>query len=64
MGETLYQILLNFWGFFFGGTDYATTITPNLMNIIELLGVVSTIAIVMQFIVKPLLGFLPWNKKN
>ena len=62
--EYLYQILMNFWGFFFGGADYATTVTPNVLNIIEFLGMVTTIAVVMQVIVKPLFGFLPWNKKN
>lgn len=62
--EYLYQILMNFWGFFFGGADYATTVTPNVLNIIEFLGMVTTIAVVMQIIVKPLFGFLPWNKKN
>lgn len=62
--EYLYQILMNFWGFFFGGADYATTVTPNVLNIIEFLGMVTTIAVVMQVIVKPLFGFLPWNKQK
>lgn len=62
--EYLYQILMNFWGFFFGGADYATTVTPNVLNCIEFLAMVTTIAVVMQIIVKPLFGFLPWNKKN
>lgn len=62
--EYLYQILMNFWGFFFGGADYATTVTPNVLNIIEFLGMVTTIAVVMQIIVKPLFGFLPWNKQK
>lgn len=55
--EYLYQVITDFWGFWFGGTDYATTVTPNLMNVIELLSVVTTIALVVQLIVKPLFGF-------
>lgn len=62
--EYLYQILMKFWGFFFGGPGYATTVTPNVLNCIEFLAMVTTIAVVMQFIMKPLFGFLPWNKKN
>ncbi len=64
MGEYLYQVILDFWGFFFGGTDYATTVTPSLLNTIELCAVVTTIALVVQLIVKPLFGLLPWNKSN
>ena len=55
---------MDFWGFFFGGTDYATTVTPNLLNVIELLSVVTTIALVVQLIVKPLFGLMPWNKRD
>ena len=62
--QYLYQILLDFWGFFFGGTEYATQITPNLLNCVEFLALVSTIAVVIQLIIKPLFGFLPWNKKQ
>ena len=64
MGEYLYQVIMDFWGFFFGGTDYASTLTPNLLNVIELLSVVTTIALVVQLIVRPLFGLLPWNKKS
>ena len=52
-----------FWGFFFGGADYATTLGENLLNIIELLSVVTTIALVTNLIIKPLFGLLPYNKK-
>lgn len=62
--QYLYQVLYNFWGFFFGGAEFATTITPNLLNIVEFLGVVSTIAVVMQIIVRPLFGLLPWSKRQ
>ena len=62
--EYLYQILLDFWGFWFGGADYAATVSPNVLNIIELLGIATTIAVVMQIIVKPLFGLLPWNKQK
>ena len=62
--EYLYQILLDFWGFWFGGGDYAATVSPNVLNIIELLGIATTIAVVMQIIVKPLFGLLPWNKQK
>ena len=55
---------MNFWGFFFGGTEYATTVTPNVLNCIEFLAMITTIACVMQFIVKPLFGILPWNKSK
>ena len=61
MGEYLYQVIMNFWGFFFGGADYAATVTPNLLNTIELLSVVTTVALVVQLIVKPLFGLMPWN---
>ena len=62
--QYLYEVIMNFWGFFFGGVDYATTLTPNLLNIIEFLAAVSTIAVVMELIVKPLFGLLPWRKKQ
>ena len=62
--QYLYEVIMNFWGFFFGGADYATTLTPNLLNIIEFLAAVSTIAVVMELIVKPLFGLLPWRKKQ
>ena len=62
--EYLYQIIMDFWGFFFGGTEYAATVTPNVLNCIEFLAMVTTIAVVMQVIVKPLFGFLPWNKQK
>ena len=62
--QYLYQVLMDFWGFWFGGADYAATMSPNLLNIIELLSVASTIALVMQLIVKPLFGILPWNRKD
>lgn len=62
MGEYLYQVIQKFWGFFFGGVDYATTLGENLLNIIELLSVVTTIALVTNLIIKPLFGLLPFNK--
>lgn len=62
--EYLFQIVKDFWGFWFGGQEYAATISENMLNIVELLAVVTTIAIVMQFIVKPLFGILPWNKRD
>lgn len=62
--QYLYEVIMNFWGFFFGGAEYATTVSPNVLNIIEFLGMVTTIAVVMQIIVKPLFGLLPWNKQK
>ena len=62
--QYLYEVIKNFWGFFFGGTNYLTTVTPNLLNVIELLSVVTTVALVVQLIVKPLFGLMPWNKNN
>ena len=62
--QYLYEVIKNFWGFFFGGTDYLTTVTPNLLNVIEFLSVVTTVALVVQLIVKPLFGLMPWNKNN
>ena len=62
MGEYLYQVIQKFWGFFFGGVDYSTTLGENLLNIIELLSVVTTIALVTNLIIKPLFGLLPFNK--
>ena len=60
----LYEIIMDFWGFFFGGAEYAVSVTPNVLNCIEFLAMVTTIAVVMQIIVKPLFGFLPWNKQK
>lgn len=62
--QYLYEVLRNFWGFFFGGTDFAATMSPNLLNIIEFLAVVSTIAVVVKLIIEPLFGLLPWTKKK
>ena len=63
MGEYLYTVVLKFWGFFFGGVDYAETLGENLLNVIELLSVVTVIALVVNLIIKPLFGLLPYNKK-
>lgn len=62
--QYLYQVLYNFWGFFFGGSTFTTGLSSNLLNTIEFLAVVSTIAVVMQIIVRPLFGLLPWSKRQ
>ena len=61
--EYLYYVIHKFWGFFFGGVDYLSVLNTNMLNIIELLSVVTTIALVVQLIIKPLFGLLPYNKK-
>lgn len=60
--QYLYQVIHQFWGFFFGGVEYASELSPNLLNVIELLAVTTTIALVVNLIVKPLFGLLPFNK--
>lgn len=60
--EYLFEVIHKFWGFFFGGVEYADVLSENLLNIIDLLAVTTTIALVVNLIVKPLFSMFPFNK--